>query len=340
MVVVSEVSVKTDQLKEGIRLANLFLDEYDDSDRDLQYWGVFRVLVEHTEKFLEEDVPLDRLKLDGQELYKKCLSAFEMKDGQDPFRFCNKHYKTLQKKLKQLNELLIKLAGDNHISTMFYVGKRKSVGGKGNRSYYFLGVKEIDEHSLNVEKNRHVEEKDIEFVTYMPHKTKLPFYSAWLTNMTITGGWRYFFVLVVLSPVISLAILGFLPLLNMFSETIATNNVVIIVYSLIYSVLGAAVMWPIYRVLQYRVIRAPDIIAPSNFENILLELRSLAEHEGRGKRFVISTYKATCPKCGHPISLSGGKLSYFGRIVGRCTESPREHIYSFDHVTRRGQRLR
>jgi len=51
-------------------------------------------------------------------------------------------------------------------------------------------------------------------------------------------------------------------------------------------------------------------------------------------------YTASCPKCGGKVSATSGGLSFWGRIIGRCENSPNEHIYSFDHITRIGKELR
>ena len=44
----------------------------------------------------------------------------------------------------------------------------------------------------------------------------------------------------------------------------------------------------------------------------------------------------------YPIAsyLKDGEPDYPRRLVGRCHESPREHVFSFDRVTRRGCVLR
>jgi hypothetical protein len=51
-------------------------------------------------------------------------------------------------------------------------------------------------------------------------------------------------------------------------------------------------------------------------------------------------YSAPCPICGATIFVEDGSPDFPRRMVGRCSESPREHIYSFDRVTRKGNALR
>lgn len=51
-------------------------------------------------------------------------------------------------------------------------------------------------------------------------------------------------------------------------------------------------------------------------------------------------YASQCPVCEAEVLLDKGEPDFPRRIVGRCQESPREHVYSFDRVTKTGMRLR
>lgn len=50
-------------------------------------------------------------------------------------------------------------------------------------------------------------------------------------------------------------------------------------------------------------------------------------------------YVSDCPICNGKVRLSDGGSSYPARLVGRCVDSPREHVYSFDRVTLEGSPL-
>lgn len=58
------------------------------------------------------------------------------------------------------------------------------------------------------------------------------------------------------------------------------------------------------------------------------------------KRARMIKYAATCPTCGAQVLLDKGEPDFPRRLVGRCQESPREHVFSFDRATRTGYRLR
>jgi len=58
------------------------------------------------------------------------------------------------------------------------------------------------------------------------------------------------------------------------------------------------------------------------------------------KAIKAARYTGMCPRCGGKVIVKGGGLAFWGRLVGRCEESPREHVFSFDHITRLGRPLR
>lgn len=62
--------------------------------------------------------------------------------------------------------------------------------------------------------------------------------------------------------------------------------------------------------------------------------------EGKTSHVQLVRYTANCSICGSKVEVLDGKREFPRRLVGRCTESPREHIFSFDRVTRTGFPLR
>lgn len=89
-------------------------------------------------------------------------------------------------------------------------------------------------------------------------------------------------------------------------------------------------------------IKLPDnriVIAPtwmqSEFNDRLLEMRRSPVRSIKAVH-----YSAKCPICKGKVNAMSGRWEFPGRIVGRCENSPVEHIFSFDHVTRSGKSLR
>jgi len=51
----------------------------------------------------------------------------------------------------------------------------------------------------------------------------------------------------------------------------------------------------------------------------------------------LKRYTAKCSICGGVVRIHKGGLAYPGRLVGRCDNSPREYVFSFDHHQRSGK---
>lgn len=152
---------------------------------------------------------------------------------------------------------------------------------------------------------------------------------------------RYRKLAIVLLGVILLVLLVFALLTAILFQpstatkvTVATLVVTLGVLYLIFQHLEAEV-----ELFDKRLVIAPDHLTALGEWGVVLEYvpGSNAE-DSRTVRAV--RYTATCPICGAMVHPSAGGNEFPGRIVGRCKESPREHVLSFDHVTRSGSILR
>lgn len=93
---------------------------------------------------------------------------------------------------------------------------------------------------------------------------------------------------------------------------------------------------PWVRLFDDRIVQAPDLLVALSEKQAQIELYK----EGDLRFIRLVRYSAPCPACGATIYLDDGKPDFPRRLVGRCSESPREHIFSFDWVTKRGAILR
>lgn len=91
-----------------------------------------------------------------------------------------------------------------------------------------------------------------------------------------------------------------------------------------------------HDLLEDKVMLIPDTLLKDEDFGAVLERTSRGE-----ERFVrIRRYTADCPICGDAkVVLANGSYDLKGRIVGRCRESPKEHVFSFDRVTLEGAPL-
>ena len=94
--------------------------------------------------------------------------------------------------------------------------------------------------------------------------------------------------------------------------------------------------WPLYRLLEDRIIIAPAFLQIAYaYEHVLL-----IRKERDLKTLWMVRFTGTCPLCGALVEVSKGSGAFRGRLVGKCADNPVEHLYSFDHVLRHGQWLR
>lgn len=96
----------------------------------------------------------------------------------------------------------------------------------------------------------------------------------------------------------------------------------------------------VFRLLDKRIIMAPDALLSFREHGVQLELTRTSNIPGAPSRLGLVRYAATCPICGAKVLLDKGGKEFHGRLVGRCQESPDEHVYSFDRVTRSGKSMR
>jgi hypothetical protein len=93
---------------------------------------------------------------------------------------------------------------------------------------------------------------------------------------------------------------------------------------------------PWWRLFDERIVPAPELLVALKEKPAQMELF----RDGDLRLIRLVRYSATCPVCGATIYLDDGSPDYPRRMVGRCYESPREHVFSFDRVTRKGTVLR
>jgi hypothetical protein len=107
----------------------------------------------------------------------------------------------------------------------------------------------------------------------------------------------------------------------------------------------AVILWliwsefgPILNLPSKRITFAPSWIQVLRWDSdVLLEWCAPPRYDSK---FISAVhYTGACPLCGGKVEIESGGFRYFGRLIGRCRESPREHIFSFDHVTRSGRKL-
>ena len=88
-----------------------------------------------------------------------------------------------------------------------------------------------------------------------------------------------------------------------------------------------------------RLVIAPDVVLP--WAEPYGQLQLIRDKESKRSGWLnLVRYSGTCPVCAGTIELTSGRRDFPGRIIGRCRDSPLEHVYSFDPVSLSGRSLR
>lgn len=94
----------------------------------------------------------------------------------------------------------------------------------------------------------------------------------------------------------------------------------------------------IFQLFEDRIVIAPDWALAWKEFGATIEINR-ARDPDTPSTIHVSRYSATCPICGWMVKLERGEPTHPKRIVGRCEENPREHVFSFDRATKQGMRL-
>ncbi|AWI78871.1 hypothetical protein CEW87_05565 [Parazoarcus communis] len=101
---------------------------------------------------------------------------------------------------------------------------------------------------------------------------------------------------------------------------------------------------PLARLYDRKVIMASPLFYPFKERDCQVELTwdddAAENNRTYGYNLRLVRYAAECPLCGAKVWVNDGKLEFFDRLVGRCTDEPGEHVFSFDHQLLSGYWLR
>lgn len=209
---------------------------------------------------------------------------------------------------------------------------------------YDLEDSDIQETSVsdNLENHSDIHGEDSTSIRYSitrPPAIKLNFFGKMMLGqgeiITRSGQGAFWGSFILLSALPLLGC-GFLFIaLGTLKHSIQTSELILIL-SLIF--IGAA-YW--YVVVRPWVLLLDDrIVLDINFLTSLMEeptqLDMAKDDKHRYIRLV--RYSATCPVCAGNIELRYGTGQNKRRIFGCCSEVPQEHVFTFDRVTKVGQR--
>ena len=218
-------------------------------------------------------------------------------------------------------------------------------GGKGKSSRYGIRFTTSDGHVADAPPVPDIDLREVPPVRYFTDDLSSNRLLRWLSNQGIyLGGWSakvYFGVFLLLIAFLAIT------LWRVFAAMSAAPTSVIFLrggLAIFFTVLIGYVLfgWQV-RLAANRVAFVPMLLQlASRYNDYLLELRPPEDKELNGIYLV--RYVGDCPICGEKgrgkVHVASGRIEFFGRLVGRCRLAPNAHVFSFDHVSKRGRFLR
>ncbi len=223
-----------------------------------------------------------------------------------------------------------------------WIEKIDSDGGAGNLvRYRLIGIKVNKSEVAGPNPYRDKIAHDIEYTAVQDFKPSLAAKIFFGKSNEIIGykKWIMIFIPFLLMIIYLLMIVALLYLLK--QQTLATVSF----YHLV--LLAASVWFLLNKVKRFERFTDDRIIIASDFFMSWGEIaivQELVTVEDQNKNFLykkvqLTKYAALCSICNAKVELTKGEPDFPRRIIGRCKESPREHVYSFDRVTKLGNKL-
>lgn len=313
------------------------LNEAIPSDKARQH--AYRVLA----YLANETIRLGPQSPDGVRIPTKAIhSDLGLAPNQDPSRWVSTLWKDaiIPKAYPSLEATLIRRCQEAGFSRYPGVGKIE-----GSPAYYFIEARDVPK-SEDVEGPVPTSHSDLPAgaIRYEPDLTlqlsrrgRLIFshglvWSSWKRYSMLA--WQM--TLIVLAAVLTS---GIWIILSQSAKPLSAQDILLMVFCM-------GVPWGLHRYLMGswrlfddRIAIAPDWMLQWAEQGATVEIiRSTDPEEPSTIRVV--RYTTKCPVCSAMVKLDNGEPDFPQRIVGRCAESPREHIFSFDRITRTGEVLR
>ena len=245
-------------------------------------------------------------------------------------KFKADHYAETVKLLAKINKLK-KDQGYPDSKFILELSDTGELGGAKNKKHHFLKV--VEKEDTNYSKN--IETNDIKYQAVQLPKTNFlakPFMSIELSS------WR---LILFLGLPISILVIGLLLFLQSVITPTSSELSIFLLFIAVVTFVGYST-FPFYEANHFRIAIAPQWMM--KFKQVTAQLESIPLNKkrknGRPYRkleFVI--YEGKCPVCQNIVEVENGKRQFKGRLIGFCSESPREHVFSFDHVTKKGKLL-
>lgn len=328
-------------LKDAALCALKFVETYTGNDAKTKRYKALKALAELTLADLDAGKPVQECEYLVLDILEKTKAQYT--DYESGKSSINRHLKELTKKLPSHEEMLKDLAKENKYSSIPSFDFEASRGeGSGNYTTHFIEPVVLDETELS-EAPQQTPEGAIKY--YLETVENLPWWVRWLNNYELTDRrMRFIAGLMILALVLSLVLYVLFMVVFLNNQS---SGLHIIKSFLSTSVSILLIMWPfrlLYLCVTNRIIVAPILMQTNDGSNAQIECVTTEKiRESTGKpirKLRVVSYASKCPLCQSRIELESGGKEFHQRLIGRCSESPIEHVFSFDRVLKIGWPLR
>jgi len=321
---------------EQVTALEAFLEFHEQFARETKALAVARALAQASLERLEDGRPAARYNsANVAELVKQRVGP----DGATGW--LSKVWKGLEQNLEPRRTGFQDVARQAGVSIYAWPTKAQGGGGAGNSSEYFINFLPLPPSDATAAEPLRGE------VAYVQELTLKPAFWAnpWFKKGFPLKGWRrkafIAFGLVVIFAVACALILTWIALSDARISSSTRDVVVWLSFAGMVSWIGYAVLRTLSDLADFRIIMAPDVLVGFKELNVQLELARVKPSEGEPYRVMrLVRYSAKCAICGETVHLASGKKEFPDRLIGRCSEHPAEHVYSFDRHSRTGKPLR
>jgi len=290
------------------------------------YFDMFEAAFIDLTRQVEANINIENISYDSIELYRQC--KVDEVDNKKARRFVKEKIKQLESYLADHLEEFKVFIKEKDVKSWLIISDDESQG-KIKKQYFFKAI------ALDVTDIKSCSNEIQYYVSELPKP--LPWTKPF-TNLEISGWKLYTYIGL---PMMALLIGYLLLLWNYFAISGASLLSTVIIISLF--LLCSLILNPFYEAMNKRIALAPNwLMRITELSGLLRSIRTnKRRRNGKSIRALqLVIYKADCPICGEEVLIENGKGINKGRLIGVCLESPREHVFSFDHVTKKGALLR
>lgn len=150
------------------------------------------------------------------------------------------------------------------------------------------------------------------------------------TNLVLTAR-KLMYATIVLLFVIAIPFYMLFGIVDWGSKELNTAIVII-------GLLAALIFMSLYELLNKGITSYPTFWSKTFVGNKLLTINTTKNAESPICLKAV-TIEATCSICGEDLLIEKSR-EFSNRFIGKCRVAPSEHVFSFDHITKRGKYLR